>query len=213
MTVRETRLAHQLLAHKPVRPLLFDREPFLQARMESLSGTQVQRLDPLEYFCLGGEVALDDGKSGDLFTHVAPLADADLVYIADITKMLQAMAPVTTLSAINLLGTLRDRVRGSVFVALKSEVLEPECGTSRADGNQAAGSTGKSLSKSDFIALGYVLAGRDLDASAEPGAESSGDEETDAVELFRYCLRDYKAVPGWLNSKYWANPERWNVTE
>lgn len=30
-----------------------------------------------------------------------------------------------------------------------------------------------------------------------------------ALLLYRYDIRDYKQVPDWLNSKYWAHPERW----
>ena len=31
------------------------------------------------------------------------------------------------------------------------------------------------------------------------------DEQT--LSLFTYDLREYKQVPGWLNAKFWANPE------
>lgn len=27
--------------------------------------------------------------------------------------------------------------------------------------------------------------------------------------LYRFNIHDYKDVPDWLNSRYWANPERW----
>ena len=30
--------------------------------------------------------------------------------------------------------------------------------------------------------------------------------------LHHYSLRTYKKTPRWLNSRYWANPQRWNQT-
>ncbi len=49
-----------------------------------------------------------------------------------------------------------------------------------------------------FSALGFtrVLAG-------------GGGEE--GVALYRYSLHSYKIAPDWLNSKHWANPERWDL--
>lgn len=31
-----------------------------------------------------------------------------------------------------------------------------------------------------------------------------------SVTLWQFNLYDYKVLPNWLNSKYWANPENWN---
>ncbi len=31
----------------------------------------------------------------------------------------------------------------------------------------------------------------------------------DDWRLYRFNIHDYKDVPDWLNSRYWANPERW----
>lgn len=31
-----------------------------------------------------------------------------------------------------------------------------------------------------------------------------------ALTLWQFNLYDYKQLPPWLNSKYWANPEQWN---
>lgn len=30
------------------------------------------------------------------------------------------------------------------------------------------------------------------------------------LETYRFSLRDYKPTPGWLSSRHWANPGRWN---
>lgn len=31
----------------------------------------------------------------------------------------------------------------------------------------------------------------------------------EAVEIWQFNLFDYKQLPDWLNSKFWANPENW----
>lgn len=36
------------------------------------------------------------------------------------------------------------------------------------------------------------------------------DENEDGVKLFGYDIDNYKQTPDWLNSKNWANPERWD---
>ena len=30
------------------------------------------------------------------------------------------------------------------------------------------------------------------------------------IAIYRYDIHDYKTTPDWLNSRYWANPERWD---
>ncbi|WP_435980492.1 DUF6231 family protein [Psychrobacter sp. DM4] len=39
-------------------------------------------------------------------------------------------------------------------------------------------------------------------------AESSALDQS--ITLWQFNLYDYKVLPNWLNSKYWANPENWN---
>ncbi len=34
-----------------------------------------------------------------------------------------------------------------------------------------------------------------------------------SIRLFEYCLSEYKQVPDWLNARYWANPERYGLTD
>ncbi|GAB3685727.1 DUF6231 family protein [Salinisphaera aquimarina] len=50
---------------------------------------------------------------------------------------------------------------------------------------------------SDFIALGFRR-------SANSRYIAPG------WAIYRYDIHDYKTTPGWLNSRYWANPERWD---
>jgi len=35
-------------------------------------------------------------------------------------------------------------------------------------------------------------------------------EKIDAWELWQFNILEYKQVPDWLNSRYWANPENWD---
>lgn len=38
-------------------------------------------------------------------------------------------------------------------------------------------------------------------------------EETPPKTLYYFDIYDYKLTPDWLNSKFWANPERWDIYE
>ena len=53
-----------------------------------------------------------------------------------------------------------------------------------------------------FSRLGKSL----VKESLVPSLSSLGDER-----CFEYRLRDYKSVPGWLNARFWAHPERFHL--
>lgn len=36
------------------------------------------------------------------------------------------------------------------------------------------------------------------------------DQDNNPYALYYFDLYDYKTTPDWLNSKHWANPQRWN---
>lgn len=38
-------------------------------------------------------------------------------------------------------------------------------------------------------------------------------KETPSKTLYYFDIYDYKLTPDWLNSKFWANPERWDIYE
>lgn len=38
-------------------------------------------------------------------------------------------------------------------------------------------------------------------------------DDQGSIRLFEYCLSEYKQVPDWLNARYWANPERYGLTD
>lgn len=51
-----------------------------------------------------------------------------------------------------------------------------------------------------FLELGY----RQIEAYEDSGTKSG---------LFYFDIYQYKLTPDWLNSKFWANPERWDQWE
>jgi hypothetical protein len=54
--------------------------------------------------------------------------------------------------------------------------------------------SGCALDEDAFRALGFTLSSADT-------AEN--------MRIYYYDLDTYKTVPDWLNSRHWANPERW----
>jgi hypothetical protein len=53
---------------------------------------------------------------------------------------------------------------------------------------------GCALDEAGFRALGFSLSLTDT---------------TENVRVYHYDLSTYKAVPDWLNARFWAHPERW----
>ncbi len=60
------------------------------------------------------------------------------------------------------------------------------------------------LSRSDYFSLGYVEC---------PVSFPVSGEGSPATQHYLYSLEHYKTPPTWLNAKYWANPERWNLDD
>lgn len=42
------------------------------------------------------------------------------------------------------------------------------------------------------------------------GLRYMGNDEAESELYFEFNIHDYKNVPDWFNSKYWAHPERWD---
>lgn len=82
-----------------------------------------------------------------------------------------------------VIGRLRDVNAGSVVVAAALQEATP------ADRHP--------WRTQDFIALGFRRAPETRDLAPGWG-------------VFRYDIHDYKTTPSWLNSRYWANPGRWD---
>jgi len=59
---------------------------------------------------------------------------------------------------------------------------------------------GKLLADEQFFAFGF----RRLEKNTETEQQKA---------LYSYRLSDYKQAPDWLNARFWANPERFDLTE
>ena len=44
----------------------------------------------------------------------------------------------------------------------------------------------------------------------QPIVENDPDPQTTSYQVWQFNLFDYKHLPDWFNSKFWANPELWN---
>ena len=97
------------------------------------------------------------------------------------------------------------RPNSSCALALGVDVLNELSGTqSRLLINQTrlyaaprillAAQSGCALDEEAFRALGFML---------------SATDPVENIRIFYYDLDTYKTVPDWLNSRHWANPERW----
>ncbi|WP_348766109.1 DUF6231 family protein [uncultured Salinisphaera sp.] len=113
---------------------------------------------------------------------VADMSDTDLTAARfDLAIVLPAMlSELNKREGRQLISRLRDQLAGTVLVCVDTRAQAAERWTI-----------------SDFIALGF---------RRSPDSRSIGP----AVAVYRYDIRDYKTTPDWLNSRYWANPERWD---
>ncbi len=201
-------LAASMLAQRPSRMLLYDADNRLQTAFATLVSQmpvserdqlQMQQIDsPSRFDCATTAVAPSPDTPStntiaDLPRLFSELCNVDLVYIADPLLLARAIGGLSRQTeaasralALRLLAVFRDRVRGAVYASVTAEVSTAEDGSLQ------------SLGRKDFFSLGYVDISR----------EAAGNKR-----LYRYTLRDYKSVPGWLNSKYWAHPERWKITD
>jgi len=101
----------------------------------------------------------------------------------DVGLVIDALEHVTPEDAGLIISRLRDLVCKRLFVVVNLADQSPE--------NQSH------WHNTDLIAFGLKAIKID----------SQGDEN---VGLYHYDIYDYKSTPDWLNSKNWANPDRWN---
>ncbi|HYP68699.1 MAG TPA: DUF6231 family protein [Thiobacillaceae bacterium] len=59
------------------------------------------------------------------------------------------------------------------------------------------------------VVLTESCAGADFNTFLALGLERLYESADGAIHLYRHDIATYKAVPDWLNAKYWAHPERW----
>lgn len=60
-----------------------------------------------------------------------------------------------------------------------------------------------------LVVLTESFAGADFNAFLGLGFERLYASADGASHLYSHDIATYKAVPDWLNAKYWAHPERW----
>ena len=132
----------------------------------------------------------DLATTAEIFTHVGP-ADpgeagragrSDADNIAAITR---------------LLSYCRDRVRGRVFISLKPGP----------DGDQVPGEL--------LFSLGYIklptATQRQSEGHESASVQTEAADMQELEQIYFFSLQSYKTQPDWLNSRFWANPERWNL--
>ena len=145
---------------------------------------------------------------------LAQLEGVDTVFLGDLATAAQIFAHVgpadpgeaggagrsdaDNITAVTrLLAFCRDRVRGRVFICLKPGP----------DGDQVPGEL--------LFSLGYIKLPTASQRQSE-GHESAS-VQTEAADMqtlgqiYFFSLQSYKTQPDWLNSRFWANPERWNL--
>ncbi len=120
--------------------------------------------------------------------HVPPSAELDPAQLApaDFALVAGALEHLPAARGKALLAALRDRLtRHLALVVPLSAGAEPWAG-------HASGWDANTL-----LGLGFSQRGRWPDGAGHHHG------------LFVYAIETYKTVPDWLNSRFWANPERW----
>lgn len=133
------------------------------------------------------------------------------------TRLLE-IQPASVLALDEQARTLASRVLPAVPVSLLDESPESPCslalGIGALDGLDAQQAQ-HLISRTRLYAAPRILLAVAADCALDEAmfrALGFTLSATDAVENRRihyYDLDTYKMVPDWLNSRYWANPERW----
>lgn len=123
------------------------------------------------------------------------LVDVNVRSFADIRQCLEAeasMQPSSVLMMIqtdaidtlpNLLGTICRRFPNQVLIELRHALNDKTVAL-------------------DFRQTCFAMGFRQALHSVSDGSE---------YQLYEYRLKNYKQAPEWLNSRFWANPERFNI--
>jgi len=136
---------------------------------------------------------------GDLAATAKVFTPAEPIESADSTEPGEAgQSRSYNIAAITrLLSYCRDRVRSRVFICLQPD---PE-------GYQLPGEL--------LFSLGYIKLPTATLRQTEEHESVSEQAETTGIQAFQqiyyFSLQSYKTQPDWLNSRFWANPERWNL--
>lgn len=143
---------------------------------------------PQTLLALGSEAAVCAGAYGGAHADCSVGTDAPLEVQAgaryDAAILIGCIEYMDKSAALALIARLRDAQAVNLLVAVPI-------------GPGWAGNASH-WTEQDFLALGMQSYQRlDCDAGV--------------MMLYRYNIYDYKQVPDWLNSKYWAHPERWEL--
>ena len=103
----------------------------------------------------------------------------------DLAVVLDPAREIDAQATTRMLARLRNAGASAVIAATPCPRLQRESGR------------GTRFGRGEFLALGFRRA-RDT-ARMQSG-----------WMLYRYDIHDYKITPNWLNSRYWANPGRWD---
>ena len=190
--------------------------------LQRQNGVQGETVDITEV--VSSELAsrrLDD-RQNPLFVEQIPetlaqLEGVDTVFLGDLATTAEIFAPVKrvdprdphnpggagqsgtdNIAAITrLLSYCRDRVRNRVFIRLKTGP----------DSYQIPGEL--------LLSLGYIklptITQRQSQGHESASAEIEAGNMQAPEQMYFFSLQSYKTQPDWLNSRFWANPERWNL--
>ena len=207
-------LQGQLLLLDPPQGLV---EQLLLLRRQN--GVQGETVDITEV--VSSELAsrrLDDGQN-PLFVEQIPetlaqLEGVDTVFLGDLATTAEIFAHVKRVDPGNpdgagqsgtdniaaitrLLSYCRDRVRNRVFIRLKTGP----------DSYQIPGEL--------LLSLGYIklptITQRQSQGHESASAKIEAGNMQALEQMYFFSLQSYKTQPDWLNSRFWANPERWNL--
>ncbi|GAB4288171.1 MAG: DUF6231 family protein [Thiohalomonadaceae bacterium] len=145
----------------------------------------LEHLQPRSVLCLGDScdstvLEYVAAAPGRLAQHLAELPETPGRF--DLVIVADLLERLDKTRGTRLLARLRD-LHGGRFLLILPGGLQAEQ-SSPWDNNE-------------LLALGLILVGR---YPATDGARY----------LYRFDLDDYKTTPDWLNSRFWAHPERWD---
>lgn len=154
---------------------------FFQAEIEQL----LRRINPQSVLCLGESCTLLLHGRKETGCQVTSLKTTEWQTIDhmgkfDLALVLDGFETLDQESATHLLARLRD-LHGGRFALLLNMTRQQ----------------GAHWQHADLLAFGLRLL-----AHYSEGADS--------YHLYYFDLYDYKTIPDWLNSRFWANPERWD---
>jgi hypothetical protein len=166
--------------------------PDLDQQLRQDLAAWVQQIAPANVLAIGrraGELLrgdLPDGAQLEAIDSRDAFAAAKELGAFELVLVTDTVEHMDKPAAEQLLGSLRDLHAHHLFLLVPIGEVET--------GQQSVWAPG------DLLALGMTRVGQ----------YSCG---TGQYQLYHFALETYKQVPDWLNSKYWAHPERFDIYE